>query len=210
MTIFEDVHKDFSTVYCTGFIPTHYPRPENVAGIQHSIAGAVLAQRSLSLEKLYVSYFLAAEVFFAECQLDWVWEKLTSLSFTSEIMVPSTTRSKIDELLVSAGKVAFRMPRLQRTEIWNRSARDACVFRYQATGSVTIEWRGTWNHNWGPEVVDTWQKVAKRAKKALFIVKSRLLDEKVVTTLFATIRELKLSGGILSSVSLEQTERGSI
>ena len=196
-------------IYCSDPIPTHYPHPPEFIRTPCPLAGHMLAQRSLTLRKLFASYLIDAVDFFAGCGTDWVWSNLTSLSLTSKLLVSTTRYTKIYDLLVAAGKMALRMPKLERMEIWNGTKRNACVFRYQATrDSTSIEWCGTWNQHLSYEVVEVWKQVAQtNTSNHLSVQETRIWDENTITSHAVAIRKLELSDGVVHPVSLEQIRR---
>lgn len=207
--MFEDFNDDYNTIYCTDYIPTQYPYPPEMTRTPCSVSGPLLAKQSLTLRKLFASYFIDATQVFAACRPGWTWENLTTLALTSNIMVPSTSHEEIDSLLVAAGTVALRMPKLTRMEIWNGRKRIAGVFRYLATSaSTSIEWCGTWDLQLGTNVVEVWIKVAQtNTEHILSVRKARVVDGDVITSHAIAIMKLELADGVVYPVSLEQIRR---
>ena len=125
--------------------------------------GAAFARRSLALDCLSVSYVVNAQDFFKACNHDWIWHSLETLALTSELLRPAEDPLRIIGLLCSAGRTALQMPKLRTIVLWNGSKGNASAFSYQAGPDRTcITWRGTWDHDFSPGVVATWQRVASK------------------------------------------------
>jgi len=146
--------------------------------------GASFALRSLDLEYLSVSYMVDAMHFFQGCMADslgqhsdretWTWQHLQSLALTSPCLQRTGSRQEIDTLLSRAATVALRMPRLDTLVLWNGTRGNACAFIYtwDSTGGACITWRGTWELDLNPDVVQMWQPVASKVRPcALRVVK---------------------------------------
>lgn len=209
LSMFEDFNDDYNTIYCTDDIPTGYPFPPEMIRTPCSVSGPLLAKQSLALRKLFASYFIDASQVFEACKLDWTWPNLTTLALTSNTMVPSTNHEETNSLLVAAGTVALRMPKLTRMEIWNGRKGIASLFRYLAApGSTSIEWCGTWNLQLDTNVLEAWKKVAQtNTEYILSVRKPRILDKDVITSHAMAILKLELADGVIHPVSLEQIRR---
>jgi hypothetical protein len=73
------------------------------------------------------------------------------------------SREAIHALLYGAGVAALRMPRLHTMTLWNGRKENACAFIYQTeNGCSSITWRGTWDLELEPHVVEVWQEVASK------------------------------------------------
>ncbi|KAF5539889.1 hypothetical protein FMEXI_8747 [Fusarium mexicanum] len=129
-------------------------------GINFSCDTKNLAQRSLRLNELAVSFFFDAVKFFEVCEEDWTWDHLESLSLTSNLLFRNM--QCIGNLLIAAAKLVLRMPNLTTMVLWNGRAGKACAFMYtRAEHYAHITWRGTWDLEISRQVVEAWEDVAK-------------------------------------------------
>jgi hypothetical protein len=211
LTIFEEFKEDYNIVHCFHYITREWLYlPELIRTPSPSVSAA-LAYRSVGLERLFASYMIDAKDFFKASEPNWIWNNLTSLALTSRLLTLYKPHSSaINEMLVDAGTVALRMPKLRTMEIWNGMKRYACAFRYQVTASsTTIGWCGTWNLELDMDVVDVWKKVAIRhTRHELSVLVSQSLDKQDIKSHGAAIRELHLSE-VIHPISLEQILRES-
>ncbi|POR32134.1 Uncharacterized protein TPAR_07636 [Tolypocladium paradoxum] len=170
---------------------------------------ASLAKRSLSLGRLSASYIVDAADFFKASHPTWVWNRLTSLSLTSRLLVCTTGAAEVNQLLMEAGTAAVQMPKLTKMDIWNGTKGNACIFRYEANGDyVTVRWRGTWNLDIDPEVIDVWKKVAQLcARKDLAVLRSETSDKTAIKSHAAAIQELGIGEHVIHRVSLKQIQK---
>ncbi|KAI8303017.1 hypothetical protein K4K61_007494 [Colletotrichum sp. SAR11_59] len=178
--------QDGDSVYFESFFPQLDPsdlRDQNIKSLsifedvnptsqrpwsQHSrrhprrVVGESLGPISLFLEKLSASYIIEANDFFRKTQSDWVWENLTSLTLTSELLAEDACHLRATNMLANAAGAALQMPRLQRMEIWYGGFRTAALFRYAVSESGTsIRWHGTWELQLQRRLVDAWSAVAE-------------------------------------------------
>lgn len=68
----------------------------------------------------------------------------------------------ISSLLRDASLAALRMPQLENLVIWNYQHGEAGAVIYRrdkAAGQATLTWRGTWDLDFGHDVVESWAKV---------------------------------------------------
>ncbi|KAK3293732.1 uncharacterized protein B0H64DRAFT_419396 [Chaetomium fimeti] len=128
--------------------------------------GAAFASRSRDLEQLSVSYMVNAEDFFGACLPSWTWLRLESLALTSQLLYHGWERRKaIDALFYVAGMTALRMPRLRNLAIWNGREGNACAFIYYTDQDYAhVTWRGTWEMDLSPRVVEVWERVALESR----------------------------------------------
>jgi hypothetical protein len=137
LTIFEDCDKEF--------YPTiRWLTPEYTSRVNSPALGLALARASRHLEHLSASFIIDAKDFLASFWpqisaptsasdlLDgYIWDKLTSLALTSQLLAPENPFKRINDLLQAAGIAARRMPRLRVMEIWNgKDNNHGCLFRY--------------------------------------------------------------------------------
>ncbi|KAI5459680.1 hypothetical protein BGZ63DRAFT_446536 [Mariannaea sp. PMI_226] len=212
LTLFEDFNEDYNSTYSfidMGDVPPAW-RPELIRTPWTRVSAA-LAVRSIRLERLFASNMLDAKDFFKACKPNWVRRSLTSLALTSRLLNRLADPSKVNDMLVAAGRTALQMPELQTLEIWNGMKGNACVFRYEATSTAniaTISWCGTWDLQLSEELVRTWTQVALQVRKQLLSVQvNQKLDPSHITSHAVAIRDLKLSEGVIHPVSLEQILR---
>ncbi|RKL41384.1 hypothetical protein BFJ72_g5811 [Fusarium proliferatum] len=123
-----------------------------------------IAQTSLRLNELSVSFFIDAMDFFEACEEEWTWDHLESLSLTSSLLFQSINgqKQRIDNLLIAAAKLVLRMPNLTTMVLWNGGTGRACAFIYtRAKHYAHITWRGTWDLEISQQVLQAWEYVAK-------------------------------------------------
>lgn len=123
-----------------------------------------IAQASLRLDELSVSFFIDAMNFFEACEKKWTWDQLQSLSLTSSLLFQSINgqKQRIDNLLIAAARLVLRMPNLTTMVLWNGGAGRACAFIYtRAKHYAHITWRGTWDLEISQQVLQAWEDVAK-------------------------------------------------
>ncbi|KAI5861472.1 hypothetical protein GGS23DRAFT_606331 [Durotheca rogersii] len=156
--------------------------------------GAAFAARSLDLEQLSVSYMVNARDFFQACTPTWTWERLD--------------RKEIDALLFNAGITALRMPKLQTLVLWNGHTENACAFiHHTGKDHASVAWRGTWNMDLSPRVVELWRRVAfeGHSRHALRVDKQRARG--VIESHGDAIYHLNFPCQVVSPVSLWQIRK---
>jgi hypothetical protein len=120
-----------------------------------------LAQTSLRLEQLSISFLIDAEDFLAACREEWTWDHLQSLALTFQGSGKRHEKS-INSLLLSTAKLAMRMPKLETTVLWSGGRGSSCAFIYtRSKYYARVVWRGTWNLKISLDVLEAWQDVAK-------------------------------------------------
>ena len=171
--------------------------------------GVAFASRSLDLEQLSVSYMVNAEDFLAACLPSWTWPHLESLALTSQLLHDSWMRRRedIDALLYAAGMTALRMPRLRTLAIWNGREGNECAFIYHTDRTCAyITWRGTWEMDLGPRVVEVWERVALESRSCPLRVTKQQVPG-VVASHGDAIHHLALPYSVVSPESLWQIRR---
>ncbi|PNP84700.1 hypothetical protein FNYG_01794 [Fusarium nygamai] len=134
-----------------------------------------IAQISLRLNELSVSFFIDAMKFFEACEEEWTWHRLESLSLTSNLLFRSM--QCINNLLIAAAKLVLRMPNLNTMVLWNGGTGRACAFMYtRAKHYAHITWRGTWDLEISRQVLEAWEDVAKLHSVELRITHERLQE----------------------------------
>ncbi|OBS28215.1 hypothetical protein FPOA_02156 [Fusarium poae] len=120
-----------------------------------------LAQTSLRLEQLSISFLIDAEDFLAACREEWTWDHLQSLALTFQGSGKRHEKS-INSLLLSTAKLAMRMPKLETTVLWSGGRGSSCAFIYtRRKYYARVVWRGTWDLKISMDVLEAWQDVAK-------------------------------------------------
>ncbi|KAH6632554.1 hypothetical protein F5144DRAFT_489282, partial [Chaetomium tenue] len=166
VSVFEEFSESLGRILETGpLMPWQQQREElEFYRIVDPRIGMAFAARSVAFEQLSVAYMVNAEDLFSHAARNssWTWHHLKSLALTSQIL-RDTLRSRrgIDDLLYLAGNTVSRMPKLQDFALWNGIKGEACAFIYRRDGGrASITWRGTWDLELSPRVVNAWQCVA--------------------------------------------------
>ncbi|KAK4153544.1 hypothetical protein C8A00DRAFT_43548 [Chaetomidium leptoderma] len=170
--------------------------------------GAAFASRSLDLEQLSVSYMVNAEDFLGACLQSWTWPRLESLALTSRLLHDDwECREDVDTLLYGAGMAALRMPKLRTLAIWNGRAGNACAFIYHTDGNYAyVTWRGTWEMDLSPRVVEVWERVALESRSCpLRVTKQQV--QGVIGSHGDAIHRLALPCPVVAPESLWQIRR---
>jgi hypothetical protein len=197
LSVFEDFNDSLVAALCT-----------DASRIVDARIGAAFASRSLDLDQLSVSYMVNAEDFFQACTPTWTWQRLQSLALTSQLLRQMGSREETDALLYQAGITALRMPRLQTLVLWNGTKGDACAFIYQCTDrdGAHVTWRGTWDLELSPRVVEVWERVALESHScALRVGEQRV--EAVIGSHGDAIHHLRLPCRVVAPASLWQIRR---
>jgi hypothetical protein len=170
--------------------------------------GRKLAEASLSLEHLAVSFIADASHFFEIGVPRFGWPNLSSLVLTSQLLTPGEEPARIMRMLRDAAVAAYRMPRLETMVIWNGRKGFAGLFKYQACPRYrqgTITWRGTWDLILAGSVIYAWGGVVYPFHShRLTVVHGRLGDDAVVNSHADAIHYLSLSDQVIRPVSLQQ------
>jgi hypothetical protein len=197
LTLFEEFDHEFAEYYEDTFrdaAEVHKRRITRAPKTRVCITAAVAAI-STRLERLCASFFIDAASFFEACHPDWVWVNLTWLTLTSSALVDDhEADGQVNGLLLDAAKVAMRMPKLVRMELWNSvKHNDACVFRYGTNRSCTwILWCGTWQVNLKQSVIEAWVEVGITNTPHQFLCVKKEVRPKGVKTYDAAARLLGL------------------
>lgn len=118
-------------------------------------------EASLNLEKLSTCFVGEAYGFLnmALNQPECTWPRLNELALSSRV-IKSNTPDTVERLLIKAARVATRMPKLRKMDIWSQSHRDESLFRYtRSADSASIVWHGTWKFFMSDELIQAWQDV---------------------------------------------------
>ncbi|KAF5581989.1 f-box domain-containing protein [Fusarium pseudocircinatum] len=145
----DEFRRRFTLPTLPGEVPCH--RPVLARGI---------AEASLSLENLSLSFIVGALDFFGQCQENWLWADLRSLTLTSRLLNCNGDSVEIHGLLQTAAQMAKRMPKLERLIIWNGGANEACAFTYRKQQHIaSVTWQAKAGAKLNPEVYSTWENL---------------------------------------------------
>ncbi|KAI0853174.1 hypothetical protein F5Y00DRAFT_133950 [Daldinia vernicosa] len=174
-----------------------------------------LLRESRNLEHLSASFVVDAKDFFrpfwpsTPTSTDRSWNKLKTLALTSNLLNPYQSSAEVNDLLYAAGMAARNMPALRVMEIWNGlRTTHGCFFRYYDDGSTsTITWRGTWELDLEPRVMQCWTETVRKNTRYLN-VGFRDMELPIDGTSFpaSIIRHLKLKDQIVHPVSFCQLQ----
>ncbi|KAF4999592.1 hypothetical protein FGRMN_2340 [Fusarium graminum] len=128
-----------------------------------------LIMKSLQLEHLSVAFLIDAFDFFSSYNPHLCWSRLQSLTLTSRLM----NQANVNELLHKAAMFALNMPKLETMTIWYGGKREACAFTYSRE-EVSVTWRGTWDVDLEPLLLEAWERVTGDSRKALCFKKELL------------------------------------
>lgn len=178
--------------------------------IPSSHLGQAVAKASLTLEHLSASFIVDASDFFDSREASWKWPSLTWLTLTSRLLASEESSIGLDHMLRAAAAAAMKMPRLETMEIWNGERGSAMLFRYQRAERgrpAVITWRGTWELNLRPSVIQSWDCVSLRHRGQGHVIVEDLLDDGVsIKSHGDAIHRLKLSRPVIRPVSLRQIQ----
>ncbi|KAF5237687.1 hypothetical protein FANTH_10714 [Fusarium anthophilum] len=168
--LIQSVHKDAD--FLDYLADSRYATMDDTSGNSEN-----LAQTSLRLRELAVSFLIGAMDFFRACKKEWTWDHLQSLSLTSSLLLQNTKehRGRIDSLLITAARFLLRMPNLTTMVLWSGGTGKACAFMYtRAKHYARITWRGTWDLEISRQVLKAWEDVAKLHSVELRVRHERL------------------------------------
>jgi hypothetical protein len=109
-------------------------------------------------------------------------------------------------MLQAAAATAMKMPNLKIMEIWNGREGLATLFRYESTRGgqpTTITWRGTWEFDLRPPVIQAWETVTLKYCGHRPVIVKELLDVAIKSHGDA-IHYLRPLNLIIRPVSLQQ------
>ncbi|KAF5020609.1 hypothetical protein F66182_7358 [Fusarium sp. NRRL 66182] len=169
IVFFEDFNENYLVCFRDSEGLAGLMKPDRVR-ITTPAVGAALAERSLRLESVSVSFLVDAAHFFNARQPHWRWDQLRFLHLTSRLMTPSNGSAEINELLQTAGRCAIRMPKLEVLTLWNGARGEACAFTYRQQ-DASLTWRASWDLELKDSVFGAWKKVAYKYSRHEFHVK---------------------------------------
>lgn len=126
------------------------------------LLAAAFVSKSYGLEHLSLSYIVDTQRFFDACQPSNTWHHLQSLALTSSVLKEAAPLAPISSLLRDVSLAASRMPQLENLVIWNyqHGGIGAVIYhRDNAARQATLTWRGTWDLDFGYDVVESWEEV---------------------------------------------------
>lgn len=200
LSIFEDYNDDFIEISQRS--PSYHADTIRIA---EPTVSAAFAQRSLDLEQLSVSFMVDARHFFQACQPLWTWNHLQSIVLTSRLLTRTSGRKGVSDLLKDAGAAAVRMPKLRTMALWNGGRGEACAFIYRHDfEKPSIVWRGTWDVNLQPCVMQAWERVVSEYTPHSLRFESQRLRSSIIRSHGDAIYHLDLPGGVVDPISLWQ------
>ncbi|KAL5335361.1 hypothetical protein BJX70DRAFT_326951 [Aspergillus crustosus] len=203
LSFFEDLDDNLASV-----LPHDKPIPNiNTSRNASLTLVEAVSSRSRGLERLSISYLIDAQQFFSACQSTYTWHRLRSLILTASILTQTALGEEIYTFLQNVGLVASNMPELEIIILWNGRRGEACaVIYYRSRGSrlAALTWRGTFDLDFSPEVVEAWRKVASEPSNLL--VKNERIQGPIESHGDA-IQRLCLPDGVIGPVSLWQIQQ---
>ena len=208
LVIFENFNQQYPVFMQRIFEGEDLSRCDSIRNPSPAV-GRTIALASLQLEHLAASFIIDGSHFF-DIDPSWEWPNLTSLVLTSRLLAPEEDSTKIGALLQAAAMAALKMPRLETMEIWNGKKGLAALFQYRVvrnthTQSAGILWKGTWEYDITPSVLQAWEAVGHvhAASWRLDVVQEQV-EEAAIQSHGDALHHLKLCGQAIRSVSLHQ------
>lgn len=167
------------------------------------------AFKSLELYHLAVSFMVDAEDMFRICQPTWIWPNLQTLSLTSQLLQShDEKRGAIEALLCRAGDLVRQMPKMRTLVLWNGGKDHACAFIYRVDSNdhPSITWRGTWDLEMSPCIIESWQNVASTFPSCRLDVRKEHIEE-TIRSHGDAIDSLRLPLQVVEPASLWQMRR---
>lgn len=161
MTVFQDRNEYFNAVARRrrSWIQRHF-QPQLRPILPGKVLARELAVASLSLENLSLSFIVDAVDFFSQCQENWLWADLRSLTLTSRLLTSDGDSLEIHELLQTAAQKTKHMPKLERLTIWNGGANEACAFTYRKQKyNASVLWQAKGGTRLDPAVYSSWENL---------------------------------------------------
>lgn len=184
-----------------------------ISGSEHdrSLTRAIsrmAAEISLKLEHFSGAFMIEADHFFSSHKSCWKWNNLQSLVLTSQLLVPESDLTDINQMLKDAAAAARRMPRLNTMEIWNGREASASLFKYQSNRGQTnaaVTWRSTWELSVPSLVIQAWKAVAQtHGARGLTFSREFLNIRESLESHGDAIHYLRFSTAVIRPVSLRQ------
>ncbi|KAI0158761.1 hypothetical protein BJ166DRAFT_614451 [Pestalotiopsis sp. NC0098] len=122
-----------------------------------------MAAKSLDLHHLAVSFLVDAEDIMRHFHTDMRWKYLETLALTAHRLREHRSGDRIKYLLCFAARFAVFMPKLRTMVLWYGGKGHAAaviyrIHRVDGDVQVSLTWRGTWQWELRPSVVDAWRK----------------------------------------------------
>jgi hypothetical protein len=204
LTVFENFDESYTEIYRTPGIRLPVIR------VPSQDVSLKLARTSQHLETLSASFMADAREFFLAPQIhdSWTWDKLTSLTLTSNVLTEDADPLHVNKLLQNAAAAALRMPRLRIMELWNGRKGVAMLFRYQRARKdgqpAIITIRGTSELVLGTGVVEAWEMVAYQHSYSNVVIQTSSIDPSRIKSHGDAICQLGLRTEVTRPVSLRQ------
>ena len=72
------------------------------------------------------------------------------------------------------------MPKLRALALWNGTRGMAAAFIYRVhRDCASIAWRGTWDHEFSPQVIDAWKSVASTLHSMELRIEKQLIQDEI-------------------------------
>ncbi|KAH7234432.1 hypothetical protein B0J15DRAFT_570803 [Fusarium solani] len=198
------IFEDFDEIHMRPIRTSIWPQPRpGLARIGSPELARTIAEQSLQLTHLSVSFLIEAFHFFRPEQRLWTWHNLEFLSLTSELLRPRRGYIMLWSFLYLAALVASRMPKLQEMILWNGGKGHACAFRYsRQKAAITIQ--STWGVGLHHTVEAIWQQVLMLHTGCRLHVDVRTISGTAILCHGDAIHELGLPSGVIDAGSLSQ------
>ncbi|KAI1806820.1 hypothetical protein F4811DRAFT_509480 [Daldinia bambusicola] len=188
----------------------------NQLGSANSLGIAMaLFGKSRNLEHLSASFVVDAKDFFQPfwpstlTSTSHSWDNLETIALTSSLLDPGQSSAEVNDLLYAAGMAARNMPALRVMEIWDGLGTTySGFFRYHSDGyGSTITWRGTWELDLEPRVIQCWTETVRKNTHHLTVgVRDMELPFDGTSFPASVLRHLKLKERIVHPVSFCQLQ----
>lgn len=174
------------------------------------VVAETVAHASLGVKHLSAAFMIDAGDFFVSTigHETWGWPHLASLALTSTVLAPDAKQHDVGGVLIAAAVAARQMPALETVEIWNGREGLAGLFRFRSARrgrTAGISWRGTWDLGLGKDVIQAWEVIAHRYRRAeLVVVNEEVLDAGKIRFHGDAIHHLGIEAQVVRPVSLYQ------
>ncbi|RMJ11978.1 hypothetical protein CDV36_008357 [Fusarium kuroshium] len=198
--------KTLKSVACYGDVPSVKLRSQTTASL--GVAWALVAS-SQRLEELHLAHNVDAMDFFFYIltfnptpDKGAKWKKLERISLTSLWLRPTGYQL----LIIRAAKVAQRMPKLQRMELWHTDIGSSCIFQYKADPEQpVVRFLNTWFGHLGVVEREAWRGVAgTQESRHQLRVEYEFLDQRDFVRHNSILRYLDQGDGLLNATSRYQ------
>ncbi|KAH6886436.1 hypothetical protein B0T10DRAFT_576259 [Thelonectria olida] len=190
--------------------------PEDRCDVDLSVQ---LSDSSRSMETLSAAFAVDADYFFWDFRLDkdgllerqpnlTHWENLKTLALTCRALHSDFVQESIDESLMSAGRAARYMPKLEVMEIWYAQDGDMSLFRFTCEdGKPKIAFRHNWTtrkFEFDEEVIQAWAGSMKHRGRLTHAVHELRREEGWRDSYYVAVPHLQLADSVLDPISRYQ------